>query len=291
MHLTFLGTGACTSVPLAFCSCASCEAARRIGGKNLRRRTSLLVNDDLLIDLGPDTVFAAAQYGKDLRRVRTILTTHAHSDHYDPSHLNTRLREYGCQAPAPLEIIASPASLKKMADYIEREEAGTRLDTAEGLANLRMTARTCAAGETFVCGRYTVTAIQSRHDPSVDSRLYVVDDGRAVLLYATDSPALDDAQWEALAALGKSFTCAVFDHTYGPLLPDTGPRRARPDHMTAHDVARAAELLHVHGLLAPDGQVWATHFSHEGTPVHEELDAFARQNGYAAAWDGLELDL
>ena len=108
MHLTFLGTGAATASPLPFCNCACCAAARREGGKNIRRRSSLLVGDELLIDLGPDTVQAAFRLGLDLRRVHTLLVTHAHADHFDPGHLCTRLRAYGCVAPAPLLCPSSP---------------------------------------------------------------------------------------------------------------------------------------------------------------------------------------
>ena len=286
MHLTFLGTGAATSAPLAFCRCPVCTAARKLGGKNIRRRSSLLVNDDLLIDLGPDAVQATLAFGKDLTAVKTILFTHAHSDHFDPGHLATRWSEYACEDPTPIEVCASETSLRVISDYIDREESGVRLDTAEGRAILRADARPCAANETFTSGRYQITTLYSRHDPSKDSRLYIINDGNARMLYATDMPSPDEAFYEALAAAGP-VDCVIADHTYGPGMPDT----ARSDHMTAHDVVRLTAALRGRGLLRPNGQVWATHISHECTPVHGELDAFAQAHGYRIAWDGLELDI
>lgn len=291
MHLTFLGTGAATSVPLAFCRCPSCQAARLLRGKNIRRRSALLVNDDLLIDLGPDVVQAMLAFGKELTAVRTLLVTHAHSDHFDPGHLVTRMADYGCQTPEPLLVCCSETGLRRLSDALEREETGARLDTEHGRALLHADVRACAPGETFACGPYTVTALYSRHDPAVDSRLYVVDDGKTRLLYATDTPALDEDFYAALAACGGPLDCAVLDHTYGPNLPDSGAGRPRPDHMTAHDAARAAELLRKRGLIKPDAPVFATHISHEGTPPHDELDAFARAHGYRIAWDGMEMEL
>ena len=287
MHLTFLGTGAATASPLPFCNCACCAAARREGGKNIRRRSSLLVGDELLIDLGPDTVQAAFRLGLDLRRVHTLLVTHAHADHFDPGHLCTRLRAYGCVAPAPLALVASPASLTRMSEALMREEPDARLDDPAGLAALSLTVRPCLPGDRFVCGRYTVTALASRHDPAVDSRLYVVDDGEKRLLYALDSPAFDEANWEALAALGTPLDCVVLDHTYGPHLRDL----PRDDHMSAHDAARTAAALHVRGLLTPGAQIWASHLSHEGTPPHAEMSRIAERNGYRVAWDGMEIDV
>lgn len=286
MHLTFLGTGAATSAPLAFCRCPSCTAARRLGGKDIRRRSSLLVNDDLLIDPGPDAVQATLAFGKDLTAVKTILITHAHSDHFDPGHLATRMADYACEDPTPIEVCCSETGLRIISDYIDREERGLRLDTEDGLALLRATARACAANETFPCGKYQVTALYSRHDPSKDARLYIVDDGSARVLYATDMPSPDEAFYRALAAAGP-VDCVIADHTYGPGMPDT----VRSDHMTAHDVVRLTAALRGRGLLRPNGQVWATHISHERTPVHRELEAFAQAHGYRIAWDGLELDI
>ena len=286
MQLTFLGTGAATSAPLAFCRCPSCIAARRLGGKNIRRRSSLIINDDLLIDLGPDSVQAMLAFGKDLTAVRTILFTHAHSDHFDPGHFATRWTEYACEDPTPVEVCCSETGLRIISDYIDREERGLRLDTAEGLSLLRATARACAVNETFQSGRYRITALYSRHDPSKDSRLYIVDDGSTRVLYATDLPTPDEAFYEALTA-AEPLDCVIADHTYGPGMPDA----PRTDHMTAHDVVRLTAALRERGLLRPNGQVWATHISHECTPVHSELEAFAQMHGYRVAWDGLELDI
>ena len=286
MQLTFLGTGAATSAPLAFCRCPSCTAARRLGGKNIRRRSSLLINDDLLIDLGPDSVQAMLAFGKDPTAVRTILFTHAHSDHFDPGHFVTRWTEYACEDPTPVEVCCSETGLRIISDYIDREERGLRLDTAEGLSLLRATARACAVNETFQSGRYRITALYSRHDPSKDSRLYIVDDGSTRVLYATDLPTPDEAFYEALTAV-EPLDCVIADHTYGPGMPDA----PRTDHMTAHDVVRLTAALRERGLLRPNGQVWATHISHECTPVHSELEAFAQMHGYRVAWDGLELDI
>lgn len=70
MKLTFLGTAAATSYPLAFCKCDFCNQARKSGGKDLRKRSSLLISDDLLIDLGPDIVSASFAYNFSVAEIR-----------------------------------------------------------------------------------------------------------------------------------------------------------------------------------------------------------------------------
>ena len=68
MELLFLGTGAAQGYPAIFCRCENCEAARQRGGRSIRRRSALLVNDDLLLDFGPDVMAAATRRAGALER-------------------------------------------------------------------------------------------------------------------------------------------------------------------------------------------------------------------------------
>src|SRR5262245_43509875 len=95
MRFTYLGTAASNAFPEAFCGCANCESARRLGGPSLRKRSAALVNDDLLIDLGPDIMAAAQMHGLALTRVQYCVQTHGHSDHLDPGHFLSRSPGYG----------------------------------------------------------------------------------------------------------------------------------------------------------------------------------------------------
>jgi glyoxylase-like metal-dependent hydrolase (beta-lactamase superfamily II) len=75
MKLHFLGTGA-----------ADWDRNNPQVGKNYRRLSSLLIDDQLLIDPGP-CIFEFAesyQYPHLFEKLRTVLNTHTHSDHFDP---------------------------------------------------------------------------------------------------------------------------------------------------------------------------------------------------------------
>ena len=52
MKITMLGTAA-IGYPLTFCNCENCKQARIHKGKSIRKRASILINDDLtkIIDL------------------------------------------------------------------------------------------------------------------------------------------------------------------------------------------------------------------------------------------------
>lgn len=70
MIITFLGTAAANAFPEAFCKCRNCAQARRLGGPSLRKRSAALINNDLLIDLGPDIMAASHMHGCPLDDVR-----------------------------------------------------------------------------------------------------------------------------------------------------------------------------------------------------------------------------
>src|ERR1700758_2233312 len=108
MIITFLGTGAANAFSETFCKCQNCAQARMLGGPSLRKRSAALINDDLLIDLGPDIMSASHMHGCHLNDVRYCLQTHPHADHLDLSHLLSRSPAFGVVGAPVLEFHASP---------------------------------------------------------------------------------------------------------------------------------------------------------------------------------------
>ena len=54
MKLTFNGTSAAEGFPGLFCECEHCQKARILGGKNIRTRSSCLIDEQYLMDFPPD---------------------------------------------------------------------------------------------------------------------------------------------------------------------------------------------------------------------------------------------
>jgi len=104
-----------------FCRCEVCEKARKLGGRDFRKRSSLLINRDLLIDLGPDIMSASFMHGISIADVKYCLQTHSHSDHFDASHLSTRIPEYATENVPNLDLYASNATLNKMSEMLRAE--------------------------------------------------------------------------------------------------------------------------------------------------------------------------
>ena len=99
MKLLFLGTGAAD------------YSAKHRELSGYRRNSSALVNGALLIDPGPCVPEALETFGVDISKIRYVVFTHTHKDHY---HENTI--EYLQKAGAQLVTFADGES-KRLLDY------------------------------------------------------------------------------------------------------------------------------------------------------------------------------
>lgn len=282
MKLQFLGTGAATGMPLAFCNCDTCKKIRFLGGREIRRRAAALIDDQLLIDLGPDVPAFMGELGLDLGRVRYLLQTHAHADHFDAGHLVTRMAEYAVRDIAPLEAVGSPATLRAMADWVKTQEPDLALLSEDGQRALNLSLRPLCAGESLSLGAYEITALSSRHDDAQQALIFRICRAESALLYATDLLALGEAEWSILRQV--PLDAAVLDMTYGAGFNAGG-------HLDAAQVYEIARRMRDEGVLKPSGRVLATHISHEGNGTHAEMCELARPFGVEIAWDGMVLAL
>lgn len=55
--------------------------------ESFRRNSSVLIDDCLLIDPGPDVIDAINEYNVDVKNVKYIINTHKHSDHFSEENL------------------------------------------------------------------------------------------------------------------------------------------------------------------------------------------------------------
>jgi phosphoribosyl 1,2-cyclic phosphodiesterase len=88
--MTFLGTAAAPGIPMPYCDCDTCKHARQFHGKNRRKRCAYLINNDLLVDMGPDLFAACAIHDVDLLQMKYTLITHSHLDHIFVQNLGMR---------------------------------------------------------------------------------------------------------------------------------------------------------------------------------------------------------
>ena len=88
--MIFLGTGASEAIPNPFCECEVCRKALASDDpKEKRGRTAFSIDEENLIDFGPDVISAAGRCGVSMARLRNVFYTHFHSYHFDLVHWET----------------------------------------------------------------------------------------------------------------------------------------------------------------------------------------------------------
>lgn len=277
----FLGTAASEGYPDAFCDCANCQRARILGGESLRKRSSVLIDDELLIDLGPDLMAASQMHGRSLGCIRYCIQTHEHQDHLDPAHLISRSPSCGVMDAPRLHFYGSPGALARAA----AGALGARL-TPDGLADpaaserMNVTVHAIEPFQVFAVGPYVVSSVRATHDPTIAAMLHIITRDDRTLFYATDTGSFPEETWDALRAWGYRFNVVAMDHTFGWAARATG-------HQNAEQFREQVARMRDEGLLADDARIYATHIAHHSNPVHPELVARAAESGYLVAYDGL----
>lgn len=104
MKITFLGTGAADW---------NAQEHRHMAG--YRRNSSALIDDCLLIDPGPDVPEALTAFGKCPKKIRYIINTHRHSDHYSEDTVNTLAHAKLISIPAGETCTVGPYTVKALA--------------------------------------------------------------------------------------------------------------------------------------------------------------------------------
>lgn len=280
MKITMLGTAA-IGYPLAFCNCENCKLARLHKGKSIRKRASILINDDLIIDLGPDTQTAMTMYEKDMGKIKYLLQTHIHTDHYDEGLLCTRIPYMGMKEHNKLEIYAHPNCLKIMSDRVNQYE-NADLISEEGSNKLNVHGNIINAGDTVEFGDYKVKAIETTHDIKHGSLLYVISQNNKNIFYATDTPALTNNALEQLKNV--KLDLIIMDHTFGNVDYSFS-------HLNEKLFIEQIKILKEINCIDKNTKIYGTHISHDGMSYHEEIEQRAIFNGYNIAYDGMEIKI
>jgi phosphoribosyl 1,2-cyclic phosphate phosphodiesterase len=233
-----------------------------------------MVNDDLLIDIGPDFAASMHKTGANFGRVSTLLVTHAHGDHLFLPNLYMRRSHFCATTPAQMEVFGTSPTTSAA-----KAEAATR-NLTEDEFYLRL--NTINPGDSWQTGRYRVTAFPAAHAEELDPVFYAIEEGGRTLLYASDTGPFPDETWRLLQDF--QFDCAIIESTLG-----IGPPGAQ--HLSMEQCAEHHQRLESEGLLKPGARRFATHFSHNRTPPYLECVEFFAPHSVEPAYDGLTVQV
>lgn len=266
MEMCLLGTGAAEGWPAPFCLCEACNEARRRGGPNIRLRSGALVDDDLKIDYGPDTVAQLQKSGRHLANLRTILFTHQHDDHVVPSELQFIHPTFTNTPPTNVDVYGNDQVIAALTTPI--------------LAETTLRLHTFQAGDRFTTvNGDEVLALPADHVEGACVLRIRRPDGKT-LFYGHDSGLYPEATLDGLSD-GVTLDVALFDCTSG------GQKTDNRGHMGVSGVVQMAEELRRRGAITEKTRCIATHFSHNGWLLHEELVTTFLPHGIEVAFDGM----
>jgi len=269
MKIQFLGTAAAEGWPAVFCACEFCKKARSLGGKNVRTRQQMLLDDNLLIDLGPDTYMHALVHGLEFSKVTGCLITHPHQDHYYPQELHMHHAPFAHGAQN-LTLYGSMETLTQCKETLPDPE------------NIGISLQEVQVFRPFNTQDAHVIPLNALHARNLQCMFYLIEKGGKTLLQGYDTGWYPDETWAALADYaksGKKLDAVVMDCTNGPN-PEATNHCGLPD-----NVRIKAKLVEM-GLSKPDTRWIVTHFSHNGGLMHDEMVELAGQDGFEVAYDG-----
>jgi len=286
MELWFLGTGA---GDFRACEDPANEEeyvvrARELGGRNLRDASQALIAPEVLIDFHSDRQLVQQQV--DTRRIKHLLITHCHWDHFRPA----QILAFADSLPEALHVYGNEtaeAGLEFASTYVwEAEEK--RFAVRPGEANIVFHA--IRPEQTLVVGSLQVTAVLANHHVNPETRVmeeralnYVVEENGRTLFYGLDSSTVLPGTMDSLAS--RRFDSIVLDATFGFLEID----RAKSGHHNFEMIQETVASLRSRGSLTEEAVVYGSHVSLERVPPHDDVVDEAAQMGITLAYDGLRV--
>ena len=276
--MLFLGTGASEMIPNPMCGCDVCRRALRSSDPREKRcRSAMLLDEENLIDCGPDVIASCARYGASLENLKHVFLTHSHSDHFSTVTLENLQM---CITEAPkLDIYLSKAAWDGM------QKLGGVLVEQNYAGFAKMATRWPSRCNFIPMELYTdypvdgwiVSAVEGRHSGSFageNSLNYLFRKDGKNIYYACDTGLFFPETMEYL----KQFRLdtLIIEFTFGlAQLPRDGK------HLTLTLLQETLEALKAQDTINEETRIYATHIGHKGKLMHEDCNLALK-----AIWDG-----
>lgn len=278
MKVKFLGTIAAEGGPALFCNCAYCKEAARRGGKDIRTRSQMLINEDLLVDFPADTYLHKLQFGLDLSKVRYLLITHSHRDHFYPEDLFCHGSQNAYNmVEETLDIYGNQAT-KDFFDLVAQGRA-----QRDVLSTLKWNVVSEFAH--VQTERYEFWSLKAQHMKNENALFYLIKQGDKAFLQCNDTGCLFEENYEFLSSLGVKIDCVALDCTMG------ANERPYWGHMNLKECLETVERMRKSNFVKSNTRFVLTHFCHSGKMFHEEYEAYCKPYGVEIAYDGMDVEL
>ena len=269
--MIFLGTGAAEMIPDPFCGCDVCRYARS-HPEEQRLRSSFMIDENTLIDIGPDVFSSSMKSGVNLNSLKNILLTHTHEDHFCIDNLNV----INCNIPKPKNMFTvhlSPEgyefvmSMTKVMKEINQnpmscvDKGFYNYEVHKPFEEFRMDGKTV----------FPVVGFHNGRGKNEKAFNYRIKDEKGTLLYALDTGVYSEETIEALS--GVPVDILVMDATFGSCRMDS-----ECTHLDAYTFVSQLERLVRAGTVTSETRIFASHINHYNRWKHNEYEKFLKES-------------
>lgn len=287
MKLTFLGTGAGETYPGYWCECPHCTYARKHRGKNLRTNSSMVIDKELLIDMGPSCFDNAARFGVNLSKLKTLLVTHPHEDHLYPQHLRWRNTD---ESLLPLTYVEKMrhggprfTDIPQLNIYGNSFVMETLRKSLDDMEELKINLHEIKEGKEEKTDGYRILPVRGNHGSQQGfSHSYIIQKDEKTLLYALDSGSYDEDQFALIQEY--QYDAVIMEGT-------TGLNEQYGGHMCLVNNIRIRERLKENKCLRENSRFLLTHLSPHWCPPHDWYESIVASEGLELAYDGLQIEI
>lgn len=287
MKLTFLGTGAGEGYPGYWCECPHCTYARKHRGKNLRTNSSMVIDEELLIDIGPSCFDNAARFGVNLSKIKTLLVTHPHEDHLQPQHLYWRNTD---ESLLPLTYVEKMrhgdprfTDIPQLNIYGNSFVMETLRKSLDDMEELKINLHEIKEGKEEKTDGYRILPVRGNHGSQQGfSHSYIIQKDEKTVLYALDSGSYDEDQFALIQEY--QYDAVIMEGT-------TGLNEQYGGHMCLVNNIRIRDRLKENKCLRENSRFLLTHLSPHWCPPHDWYESIVASEGLELAYDGLQIEV
>lgn len=253
MKITFLGTAAADFSPLLQ------TAYKDKLDKDVRRSSSVLINEQYLVDCGPHVVDSLRIQKLDCSKITDLFVTHFHDDHYD----SNCVAQIAAQTEAPLRIW---------------HRAGGSSGTVPHAVFCPL-----EPGEERQINELKVKALAANHTEWPLHYDFEQDGHR--IFYGCDGAWVLNETFYAM--MKRNYDCMILDGTVGDYVGDF----RLGEHNSIPMVRLMAASFRSQQVTAPEGEIYLSHIAPSLHAPHVETEALLAKDDLKLAYDGLTVEI
>lgn len=253
MKIGFLGTGAADFLP------SLADVDRYNLDKNIRRSTVTLLNGTTLIDCGPHLLDELAIHHVEVKKIRNVLITHSHSDHFNPANLN---------------------HLATLTDSVLHVWYPQQIQMPE-IQNAVLHPMTIL--QSYQIDTLSVTPLKANH--TVDAVHYSIEEDEKKFFYGCDGAWLMMDTYNYM--MGKKYSMMIMDATVGDYEGDY--RMA--EHNSVPMIRMMLQSFKTVEIATEETVIVLDHLARTLHKNYEETCRLVEKDGFVVAYDGLTMEI